>query len=91
MICNESGLPKFGASAEFLGQESLFRPALNGLETHDRVGVAHWCDNNDTQLDLPPTEDHDEAIQQLSKTSGPLLSREVRPPATRLENRLSVN
>ncbi len=72
VICNESGLPKFGASAEFLGQESLFRPALNGLETHDRVGVAHWCDNNDTQLDLPPTEDRDKAIQQLSETLKPI-------------------
>ena len=25
VICNESGLPRFGASAEFLGEESLFR------------------------------------------------------------------
>jgi hypothetical protein len=25
VICNEGGLPKLGASAEFLGQESLFR------------------------------------------------------------------
>ena len=33
VICNERGLPKFGASAEFLGQESLFRPALNHLES----------------------------------------------------------
>src|SRR6478672_5713005 len=29
VICSESGLPTHGASAEFLGQESLFRPALN--------------------------------------------------------------
>jgi hypothetical protein len=72
VLCNESGLPKFGASAEFLGQESLFRPALNGLETHDRVGVAHWCDNNNTQLDLPPTEDRDKAIQQLFETLKPI-------------------
>ena len=72
MICNESGLPKFGASAEFLGQESLFRPALNHLETHDRVGVAHWCDNGDAQLDLLPTEDRDEAIQQLGRTLQPI-------------------
>ena len=60
VICNESGLPKFGASAEFLGQESLFRPALNHLEPHDMVGVAHWCDNGDNQLDLLPTEDRNQ-------------------------------
>jgi len=37
VICNEGGLPKLGASAEFIGQESLFRPALKHLETHDSV------------------------------------------------------
>jgi hypothetical protein len=72
LICNESGLPKLGASAEFLGQESLFRPALNHLEAHDRVGVAHWCDNGDSELDLLPTEDRDKAIQQLAETLKPI-------------------
>jgi acetyl esterase/lipase len=72
VICNERGLPTFGASAEFLGQESLFRPALNHLETNDRVGVAHWCDNGDTQLDLLPTEDRDGAIRALSETLKPI-------------------
>jgi hypothetical protein len=72
VICNESGLPKLGASAEFLGQEPLLRPALNHLETHDSVGVAHWCDNGDTQLDLLPTEDRDNAIRQLAETLKPI-------------------
>lgn len=72
VICNESGLPKFGASAEFLGQESLFRPALDHLETHDSVGVAHWCDNGGAQLDLLPTEDRDKAIEQLTDTLNPI-------------------
>ena len=72
VICNESGLPKFGASAEFLGQEALFRPALNHLEPHDSVGVAHWCDNGDSQLDLLPTEDRDKAIQELSEALKPI-------------------
>jgi hypothetical protein len=62
VICNEGGLPKFGASAEFLGEESLFRPALNHLESHDSMGVAHWCDNGDSRLDLLPTEDRDKAV-----------------------------
>ena len=72
VICNESGLPKFGASAEFLGLEALFRPALNHLEPHDSVGVAHWCDNGDSQLDLLPTEDRDKAIQELSEALKPI-------------------
>jgi hypothetical protein len=72
VICNESGLPKFGASAEFLGQEALFRPALNHLEPHDSVGVAHWCDKGDSQLDLLPTEDRDKAIQELSEALKPI-------------------
>jgi len=72
VICNESGLPKLGASAEFLGQEPLFRPALNHLETHDSVGVAHWCDNGDSRLDLLPTEDRDKAVQALGETLKPI-------------------
>src|SRR5438445_1895962 len=72
VICNESGLPNFGASAEFLGQEALFRPALNHLEHHDSVGIAHWCDNGDSQLDLLPTEDRDKAIQELSEALKPI-------------------
>jgi hypothetical protein len=89
VICSESGLPKLGASAEFLGQESLFRPVLNHLETHDSVGVAHWCDNGDTQLDLLPTEDRDKAIQKWVKRSSPFVSKEVLPRVMRLANRLS--
>lgn len=72
VICNESGLPKFGASAEFLGQESLFRPALDHLETHDKIGVAHWCDNGESHLDLQPTEDYDNAVQELGETLKPI-------------------
>ena len=72
VICHEGRLPKFGASAEFLGQESLLRPALDHLETHDRVGVAHWRDNSDTQLDLLPTEDRDKAIRELAETLKPI-------------------
>ena len=72
VICNEGGLPKFGASAEFLGEESLLRPALDHLEAHDRVGVAHWCDNGDSRIDLLPTEDRDKAIGKLAETLKPI-------------------
>jgi len=36
------------------------------------VGIAHWCDNGDSQLDLLPTEDHDKAIQELSEALKPI-------------------
>jgi hypothetical protein len=72
VICNEGGLPRFGASAEFRGQESLLRPALEHLESHDTVGVAHWCDDGDSEIDLLPTKDRDSAIPQLAETLKPL-------------------
>ena len=72
VICNESGLPKFGASSEFFGKESLFRPALDHLATNDSVGIAHWCDNGEARLDLLPTQDRHTAIRALSETLKPI-------------------
>jgi hypothetical protein len=70
VICNEGGIA--GASAEFMGKESLFRSALDHLEKSDRVGVAHWCDNGETQLDLLPTEDRDSPMRVLAETLKPI-------------------
>lgn len=69
VICNERGIP---GSAEFAGKESLFRPALDHLERHDMVGVAHWCDNGETQLDLLPTEDRDSPVRLLAEVLKPI-------------------
>ncbi len=70
VICNEDG--KIGGSKEFVGKEANFRPALDYLEKHDAVAVAHWCDNGETRLDLMPTEDRDAAIRVLSETIQPI-------------------
>lgn len=70
VICNERG--KVGGSAQFVGKESLFRPALNDLDKRDTVGVAHWCDNGETRLDLLPTEDRDKPIEVLAETIKPI-------------------
>jgi hypothetical protein len=70
VICNEGGI--VGASAEFVGKESLFRSALDRLEKHDTVGVAHWCDNGETQLDLLPTEDRDSPLRVLAESLKPI-------------------
>lgn len=48
-------------SGFFAGQMNRFRPALKNMEQQDMVGVAHWCDNGDAQLDLQPTTDVDNA------------------------------
>ncbi len=70
VICNEQG--KIGGSREFVGKESLFRPALGYLDKHDKVGVAHWCDNGEAQLDLQPTENPDTPLTVLANTIKPI-------------------
>src|ERR1700741_561269 len=39
VICNEGGKSEFEASGQFMAKESLFRPALDHLESQDTVGV----------------------------------------------------
>jgi hypothetical protein len=70
VICNEAGI--VGASAEFAGREPLLRSGLDHLGKQDAVGVAHWCDNGETQLDLLPTEDRDKPITALTETLKPI-------------------
>jgi hypothetical protein len=78
VICNESGLPKLGASAEFLGQESLFRP-------HSTI----WKPMTASELPIGATTATPKWIYCLQKTaiklsrnwlkrSSPFLSKEVR-------------
>jgi len=70
VICNEQG--KIGGSANYAGKEALFRPALEHLDKHDMVGVAHWCDNGETQLDLAPTENRDAPLRVLAEIIRPI-------------------
>jgi hypothetical protein len=70
VICNERG--KVGGSREFVGKESLFRPAFDHLDKRDTVGVAHWCDNGETRLDLLPTTDRDLPLRVLAETIKPI-------------------
>jgi hypothetical protein len=70
VICNEGG--KIGGSREFVGKEAYFRPALDHLDKHHTVGIAHWCDNGETRLDLLPTEDRDSPIRVLAQTIKPI-------------------
>lgn len=70
VLCNEQG--KFGGSAEFVGKESLFRPALDQLDKNDAIGVAHWCDNGEVRLDLLPTKERDAPIRALATAIQPI-------------------
>ena len=70
VICNERA--KVGGSREFVGKESLFRPAFDHLDKRDTVGVAHWCDNGETRLDLLPTEDREIPLRVLAETIKPI-------------------
>ena len=74
VICNEGNKGPQGelASGWFIGKEKLFRGALDDLNKYDRVGVGHWCDNGDAQLDLSPTEDRDKAISTLAQVLTPI-------------------
>src|SRR5580692_3387680 len=45
---------------------------LISWKTTTRWGVAHSCDNGDTQLDLLPTEDRDSPIRVLAETLNPI-------------------
>jgi len=69
VICNEGG--RIGGPAEFVGKEAMFRPALDQLDKRDTVGVAHWCDNGETQFDQPPTKDRDQPLRVLAETIKP--------------------
>jgi hypothetical protein len=76
VICNEPSKSQYGyhaelASGRFAGKEMLLRPALDDLDKRDRVGVAHWCDNGEAQLDLLPTEAKDVAISKLAEVLKP--------------------
>ena len=70
VICNEDN--NLNGSGMFKGREQLFRPALDSLNQHDGVGVAHWCDNGEAEVDLSPTPDRDAAIQALAKALHPI-------------------
>lgn len=70
VICNEGNNPD--GSMKFAGKESLFRQALDLLQPTDRVGVAHWCDNGEAEVDLSPTNDRDAVTAALQQTLKPI-------------------
>jgi hypothetical protein len=64
--CAMPGWEKQG-SGLFAGKISVFNPALKYLEKQDTVAVAHWCDDGQSRIDLPPTTNVDQATTMLEQ------------------------
>jgi len=71
--CNMKGWESQG-SGWFAGQISLFKPALKYVDKQDTVAVAHWCDDGDSQVDLLPTRNVEEAPTVLEQVLAPMPS-----------------
>jgi hypothetical protein len=80
VICNERSIlapnPAI-RSASFMGHEYAFKPALDLLDKNDHIGIAHWCDNGEAQIDLIPTSNRDEPISTLARTLLPMSFNET--------------
>jgi hypothetical protein len=64
--CNQEEPPTHH-SLFLRGKTQFLKPALEHLGANDTVGVAHWCDNGDAQLDLLPGKDADAAIGKVER------------------------
>jgi hypothetical protein len=64
--CAMPGWEKQG-SGLFAGQISVLTPALKYLEKQDTVAVAHWCDDGQSKIDLPPTTNVGQATTTLEQ------------------------
>ena len=66
MLCNMLDYSDL-QSGKFAGKMNLYRPALDHLDKHDLVGVASWCDNGESAIELQPTQNFDQVIASSEK------------------------
>ena len=64
--CN-LGFPPEAASGFMKGKTKFLAPAFAHLDKDDVVGVAHWCDNGDASIDLPPGHDGSAALGKVDE------------------------
>ncbi len=65
-IFRDSQHDKPGYHSAFMqGKTEFLKPALTHLGKNDAVGVAHWCDNGESLIDLPPGQDSDAALTKI--------------------------
>jgi hypothetical protein len=62
-------------SALFRGHTGQFQPVFTRGRGSDTFGVAHWCDDGTSHLDLFPTADADESLAAVER----VLSRSISP------------
>jgi len=73
VLCNMQGhFDETYGSGLFRGETHLLQPALTHMEKQDAVGVAHWCDDGQSKLDLPPTSNAEEAVTALEHILEPV-------------------
>jgi hypothetical protein len=82
VICSEGNNPD--GSEKFIGKEESFRPALDSRSRYDRVGVAHWCDNGEAEVDLSPSSNRDAAVAALARALKPIAWTAPAPQYRRL-------
>jgi hypothetical protein len=58
--------------ASFLADKAteLLGPALKHLGAGETVGVAHWCDNGESEIELMPTADRETPLTAIEKIAG---------------------
>ena len=61
------GFPPAWASDFLRGDTHHLKPALAHLDPNDAVGVAHWCDNGDADIDFSPGRDPEAALATLEQ------------------------
>jgi len=64
--CN-LGFPAEAASGFMKGKTKYLAPAFARLDKDDVVGVAHWCDNGEANLDLVPGRDAGAALAKVEE------------------------
>ena len=76
VLCNMQGYEAEG-SGYFRGRIDLLKPALQHLDKQDKVGVAHWCDEGGSRLDLLPTTRVEHVVTALEQALAPMPNTEA--------------
>jgi hypothetical protein len=64
VVCRTVGGDEQGSG--FIAKKTnLLEPAFPDLDKKDKVGVAHWCDTGDADIDLPLTTNRDAPLSTL--------------------------
>lgn len=73
VLCNMQGdFNETYGSGLFRGESHLLQPALMHMEKQDAVGLAHWCDDGQSNLDLRPTSNAEDAVTALEEVLQPV-------------------